>query len=158
MFLNNEESMLAKQGMDGVKLIRNMKPTLHLRTMSLDNMKRELQERYEKLVEKIPYGSENMVGARISFLRGILPRWGWVKERRLLTSPNKKITIHRHFTEISEDLVSHRDEIMEAMITIRSVFTGIPVGLFMTDEPAALDLFKERAKPSAEVLNNYGID
>ena len=102
---------------------------------------------------KIPYGRETMVGSRISFLREILP--GWERDRGLLISPNRKITIHSHFTEISEDLIPHRDEIMRQMPEIRSAFQRIPAGYFV--EETALPLFKELAKPYADVLNRFGM-
>ena len=109
----------------------------------------------EEVEVKIPYGRETMVGARISFLREILQGWEWNRERRLLISPNRKITIHAHFTEISEDLTPHRDEIMRQMPEIRSAFQRIPAGYFV--EETALPLFKELAKPYADVLDRFGM-
>lgn len=129
--------------------------------MSLEDMRRELIERYERLKtsgtgEKIPYGRANMVGMRPRFLREILPKWEWDKEKWLLSSPNRKITFHSHYTEISEDLVPYKDEIMKAMTSIRPIFLDIPATLVMANEPAAIDLFKKRTKPYADVLNKYG--
>ena len=104
---------------------------------------------------KIPYGRESLVGARTEFLREILPDWKWDPLTRTLTSPNKKIKIHAHFTEISEDLMPHKREIMRAMSDIREkAFLRIPAGYFM--EETALPMFKELTKPYAEVLNKYG--
>jgi len=105
--------------------------------------------------EKIPYGRESLVGARTEFLRELLPDWKWDPLTRTLTSPNKKIKIHAHFTEISEDLMPYKGEIMRAMRDIREkAFLRIPAGYFV--EETALPMFKELAKPYAEVLNKYG--
>lgn len=100
---------------------------------------------------RIPYGIEDLVGARISYLEAILPDWKLVERLGPLNRPDERVSMHAHFTEISEDMAAHREAIMEALKKIHEVFRALPVEDVMSS--AALEPFKEKTRPYVFILN-----